>query len=270
VLLSRLGVPKLWREDPVVAWEIMRYWVSPATMWLAPSHAYGTERVPLTGGAVLAANHLSGIDPPLVGALSPRAIRYMVKADLFGIPVVGELFGWAGGFAVRRGASDREALRTARRLVASGQVVGVFVEGTRQRLGYPGPIHSGAMMVAMREGVPVIPCGLESFGWNGRNRRRCAVVWGEPIDLGGLPLSGQGYRQAAAIVTGEILRLWRQAAEAIVAGFPLQLADGTKRSNWVRPGVPFQNGHNRQRYWPTTCCAGDKEDLPLGLDRVYS
>jgi 1-acyl-sn-glycerol-3-phosphate acyltransferase len=242
VILTRLGVPRLWREDPEVAWAVMRYWVSPATMWLAPSHAYGLERVPRTGGAVLAVNHLSGIDPPLVGALSPRAIRFMVKADLFEIPVVGELFQWAGGFPVRRGQSDREALRTARQLVRAGQVVGVFVEGTRQRLGYPGPIQSGAMMVAMREGVPVIPCGLESFGWSGRNRRPCAVVWGEPIDLGGLPTSGRGYRRAAAIVADEILRLWRQAAEAIVADFPPRLTDGTERGNWVRPSPPTRSG----------------------------
>lgn len=235
MLLTRLGVPKLWGDDPEVAWAVMRYWVSPATMWLAPSFGYGLDRVPRTGGAVLAANHLSGIDPPLVGALSPRAIRYMVKADLFELPIVGELFDWAGGFPVRRGGADREALRTARRLVRDGHVVGMFVEGTRQRLGYPGPIHSGAMMVAMREGVPVIPCGLESFGWSRGNRRRCAVVWGKPIDLGGLPLSGRGYREAAAIVADEILRLWRQAAEAVTAGFPADLADGARRSVWVRP-----------------------------------
>lgn len=242
MLLTQLGVPKLWKSDVEVAWSFMRWWLAPTTMLLAPSYAYGVERVPLTRGAVLAVNHLAAIDPPLVGSFSRRGIWWMTKAELFEIPVVGELFGWAGGFPIRRGESDRDGLRIARDLVREEHVVGVFVEGTRQRLGYPGPVHSGALIIAMKEEVPVIPCGIESFGWTGSNRKPCCVVFGEPIRFDGIPTNGRGYKEAAGIVQEEIARLWRQAAEASAAGFPLELPDGTKRGGWVKPGQEVRSG----------------------------
>ena len=235
--LTRLGLPRLWRSDVEVGWAFMRYWLAPATMAFAPSYAYGGDRVPLAGGAVLAANHLSAIDPPLLGTFSRRAVWYMTKAELLALPVVGQLFTWAGGFPIRRGESDRDGIRTARELVGEGRVVGVFAEGTRQRLGYPGPIHPGAAMIAMQEAVPVVPVGLESFGWSLGNRRPCCVVFGEPIRFDELPRSGRGYREASRALEAEIRRLWRQAAEAVAAGFPLELPDGTRRSGWVRPGA---------------------------------
>jgi 1-acyl-sn-glycerol-3-phosphate acyltransferase len=229
VLLTRLGIPKLWHEDPEVLWPPLRLVAGSITMLLAPSYAYGAERVPATGGGVIAPNHLSAIDPPLVGTLCPRTIFYMAKAELLEFPVVGEALQWTGAFPVRRGEGDRESLRQAREIARDGHMVGVFVEGTRQRFGYPGRVLSGATMIAVQEGVPIVPCGVYSFGWSLRNRMSCAVVWGEPIDLSGLPRAGRGYKQAGEIVGDEILRLWRQAGEAAAAGFPQELPDGTPR-----------------------------------------
>jgi 1-acyl-sn-glycerol-3-phosphate acyltransferase len=227
---SRLGFPKLWREDPELLWPyLLRSTGARVTLWLAPSHGYGQERVPLTGGGVIAANHLSAIDPPLVGALCPRTIFYMAKAELLAMPVIGEALMWTGAFPVRRGEGDRDAIRNARELVRQGHMVGVFLEGTRQRFGYPGALQPGGFMIALNEGVPVIPCGVYSFGWTRKNHRQCCVVWGEPISFADLPQSGRGYKEAADIVGAEVLRLWRQAGEAIVAGFPEALPDGARR-----------------------------------------
>ena len=215
----------------------MRFNVVPiTTRLLAPgSYAYGICRLPRTGGAVLALNHLSGIDPPLVGSFSNRAIWYMSKSELLAVPLIGEALSWTGAFPIRRGESDREGLRKARELVRAGHVVGVFVEGTRQRFGYPaGRIHAGALAIAMKEGVPVIPCGLESFGWSRRNRRACCVVFGEPMSFEGIDVNGRGCKEAAGIVRSEILRLWRQAAEAVAERFPLELEDGTRRETRPR------------------------------------
>lgn len=228
--LTRLRVPDLWRRDPELLWPWLRYPAGATTMLLAPSYAYGLERVPATGGGVIAVNHLSAIDPPLVGTLSPRTIFYMAKAELLALPVVGEALEWTGAFPVRRGEGDRESVRQAREIARAGHMVGVFVEGTRQRLGYPGPVLPGGMMIALHERVPVVPCGVYSFGWSLRNRMSCAIVWGEPLDLTGLPRAGRGYRRAAEVVGGELLRLWRQAAEAVAAGFPPELADGCVRA----------------------------------------
>jgi 1-acyl-sn-glycerol-3-phosphate acyltransferase len=233
--LTRIGVPWLWGADVEKGWVFMEYNVKPITLMLAPgSWAYGTNRIPARGGAVLASNHLSGLDPPLVGTFSRRAIWYMMKSELLDIPVVGEALTWTGAFPVRRGEGDRDSLRKARELVREGHVVGVFVEGTRQRFGYPGPIHAGALTIAMRERVPVIPCGVDSFGWSFKNRRACCIVYGPPMTFDDLPASGSGYKEAAERLTAEIFRLWRQAAEAVSAGFPTILPDGTPRQPWPR------------------------------------
>ncbi|MGB2874216.1 MAG: lysophospholipid acyltransferase family protein [Gaiellaceae bacterium] len=227
--LTKLGIPKLWGEDPERIWPFARLLTTPVTLLLAPSAGYGLDRVPLEGGGVVAANHFSGIDHPLIGSFCPRPIYFLAKVELMEMPVVGELLSWIGTFPVRRGEADRDALRRARGLVAEGRLVGVHIEGTRQRFGYPGQVHTGGLMIAMQEGAPVIPCSVDTFRWSPANRRRCAVVWGDPIDLSELPRNRSGYDRAAEIVHGEIVRLWRQAAEAAAAGLPSELPDGTKR-----------------------------------------
>jgi 1-acyl-sn-glycerol-3-phosphate acyltransferase len=235
-LMTKLGVPWIWGGDVEKGWIFMRFNVVPiTTMWMAPgSWAYGTDRIPLEGGAVLAVNHLSAIDPPLVGSFSNRALWYMMKQELLEIPIVGEALTWTGAFPIKRGGQDRDALRYARELVREGHIVGVFVEGTRQRFGYPGEIQTGALTIAMKDRVPVIPCGLESFGWSRKNKRPCCVVYGEPMAFDGIPANGRGYKEAGELLRLEILRLWRQAAEAVRAGFPEELPDGTKRFSWPR------------------------------------
>jgi 1-acyl-sn-glycerol-3-phosphate acyltransferase len=230
--LAKLGIPKLWREDPEVLWYPLRWGVTIGLWgWLAPgSRGYGLDRVPLEGGFVLAANHLAAVDHPLIGIFSPRCIYYMAKTELLAMPVIGELLSWTGCFPVRRGEADREALREARRLVREGHVVGVHVEGTRQRLGYPGPVKIGGMMIAMQEGVPVVPCGVETFKWNSKtNRRACAVVWGDPIETEGFTRDRPGYDALTELVTAEIFKLWRLAGEAVARKFPRELSDGAKR-----------------------------------------
>jgi 1-acyl-sn-glycerol-3-phosphate acyltransferase len=241
VLLTRLGIERLWGGGPEGAYPFMSWWVKPITVdVLSRSYAYGADRVPPSGGAVLAANHLSALDPPLVGSLSPRAVWFMMKAELGEMPLFGEALTWTGAFPIRRGESDREGVRRARDLVRDGHVVGIFPEGTRQRLGYPGPVQPGAAMISMQEGVPLIPCGLDSFGWSIRNRRACCVVFGEAVDLADLPRKGPGYREGALRLERELLRLWRMACEAIAADFPEQLSDGSRRSGRIKPGEGYR------------------------------
>jgi 1-acyl-sn-glycerol-3-phosphate acyltransferase len=227
--LTRLGVPKLWGEDPERIWPLARSVVTPITLVLAPVAGYGVERVPMTGGGVVAANHFSGIDHPLIGSFSPRTLYFLAKAELFDLLFVGDFLHWIGTFPVRRGAGDRDALRHARALVRDGKLVCVHIEGTRQRFGHPGPVQTGGLMIALQEGAPVIPCAVDTFGWSPLNRRPCAVVWGEPMDLSDLPRNRVGYARAAELVQAEIVRLWRIAAEAAAAGLPPELPDGATR-----------------------------------------
>jgi 1-acyl-sn-glycerol-3-phosphate acyltransferase len=222
--------------DAEAGWRVGRLFVPRIAVLLAPAAGYGVDRVPLQDGGVVAANHFSGIDHPLIGGFSPRMIYFLAKAELLEVPVVGWSLRSLGVFGVRRGEGDRDALRHARSLAREGNLVGIHLEGTRQRFGHPGTMQPGGLMIALQEGVPVIPCGLDTFGWSPTNRRKCAVVWGEPMQLDDLPRNRRGYSEAAQIVGGEIVRLWRLAAEASAAGLPPELPDGAKRSG-INPKI---------------------------------
>jgi 1-acyl-sn-glycerol-3-phosphate acyltransferase len=237
-MLTELGLYKLLDENPERAWPVARGLVIPIARVIAPSWGYGHERIPVEGAAVVACNHFSEVDPALVGLHSTRTLYYMAKVELLAVPIAGEILRWTGAFAVRRGEGDRDALRVARWAVHNGHVAGIFAEGTRQQFGYPGPMHPGAAMLAIQEGVPLVPCAIDSFGWNLKNRRRCALVWGEPVTLD-LPRNGKGYKEGTAIVEELVIGLWRQAAQAVAEGFPKMLGDGAPRRGPIRPADTY-------------------------------
>src|SRR5262249_57479562 len=107
-------------------------------------------------GVVLAFNHFSWIDIPCVGWVCKRNLYYLAKVEAHRVPGLGELIRSFGTLSVRRGESDREAVRQMREVVRDGNGLGVFVEGTRQRSGGPGHVQPGAAMVALQEDVPLI------------------------------------------------------------------------------------------------------------------
>jgi 1-acyl-sn-glycerol-3-phosphate acyltransferase len=247
-MLTRLGLYKLLGENPERTWPIARRMVLPVARLMCPSYGYGRERMPADGALVVASNHFSEIDPTVVGLQSVRTLYYMAKIELLKVPIAGELLRWTGAFAVRRGEGDRDSIRVARWALENGHVVGVFTEGTRQRVGHPGPMHAGAAMLAIQQGVPVMPVGIDTFGWSPRNRRRSALVWGDPFELD-LPRNGKGYKEGTAVVQERIMELWRQAAQAAADGFPMILANGLRRHGTVHPR-DFIN-HPELPGWPT-------------------
>src|SRR4029079_14123267 len=142
------------------AWGVGRYTMQPVVKLATRLRVYGKERVPMQGGVVFAFNHFSWIDPPAFGAASPRTIYYMAKIEAHRVPGLGQLIRAFGTFSVRRGESDREAVRLMRTIVADGHALGLVVEGTRQRAGVPGTVQPGAAMVALQESVPVVPAAI--------------------------------------------------------------------------------------------------------------
>ena len=197
-----------------VAWAIGRPTIGGLVRLLAPLRCYGAERVPMEGGVVLAMNHFSWLDPPAFGATSPRTIYYMAKIEAHRVPGLGQLIRSFGTFSVRRGESDREAVRIMREIVRDGHALGLFVEGTRQRSGVPGEAQPGAAMVALQEDVPVVPAAIHgSQHWKVGNFHPVSVAWGEPMTFEGLPRGGKGYREASAMIQEEIHGLWRWLAD---------------------------------------------------------
>lgn len=183
--------------------------------------SYGVDRVPLHGGVVLAINHFSWIDTAAFGNASPRTIWYMAKAEAMAVPVLGQILRAFGTFAVHRGESDREAIRIAREIVRTGRVLGLFVEGTRQRAGVPGKVQPGAAMIAMQEGVPVVPGAVHgSLNWKVGNFQPVSVSWGEPLLFDGLALNARGYREGSAEIGRAIRRQWEWLGEIDRMGRP--------------------------------------------------
>jgi 1-acyl-sn-glycerol-3-phosphate acyltransferase len=212
-------------------WTAGRLTLQPVVHVFTRLRVYGKERVPREGGIVVACNHFSWIDPPALGAASPRNLYYLAKIEAHSARGLGPLIRAFGCFPVRRGESDREAVRAMRAIVRDGLALGMFVEGTRQRSGVPGPVQPGAAMVALQEGVPVVPVAVHgSQTWRIGNFHPVSVAWGEPLSFDGLPRGGRGYREASAVLGAEIRRLWEWLVEVHAFGRPRKALPPTAKA----------------------------------------
>lgn len=202
-------------------WAVGRPTIGTLVKIIAPLRVYGAERVPMAGGLVVAANHFSWIDPPALGAASPRTLYYLAKVEAHRAPGLGELMRAFGALSVRRGQSDREAVRMMRQIVREGNALGMFVEGTRQRSGVPGRVQPGAAMAAINEEVPLIPVALHgSQRWRLGNFAPVSVAWGQPMTFEGLPRGGKGYKEASLEIEREIYALWKWLVDVHELGRP--------------------------------------------------
>jgi 1-acyl-sn-glycerol-3-phosphate acyltransferase len=202
-------------------WVVGRLTIQPVVQVFARLRVYGKERVPAEGGIVVACNHFSWLDPAALGAACPRTMYYMAKIEAHRVPGLGQLIRAFGTFSVRRGESDREAVRMMRQVVREGKALGLFVEGTRQRSGEPGPVQPGAAMVALQEDVPIVPAAVYgSHSWRPGNFHPVSIVWGEPMRFDGLAKGGRGYREASTLLQAEIRRLWEWLGEQHAQGRP--------------------------------------------------
>jgi len=167
----------------------------------------GLEHVPRDDGFVLAANHISNLDPfVLAMPLWPdRVVHWMAKAELYNRWLSRPMKA-IGTFPIRRGEADAEAMRTALDLLRSGEVIGMFPEGTRARKGLrktrvPKP-HPGTARIALAAGVPIVPAALA-----GTERvlslDRITVAFGPPIPVD--DLAGLSRREAAEIATERLM-----------------------------------------------------------------
>lgn len=147
----------------------------------------GTENLPQTTPYVLAPVHRSYIDTLLAGYVSSRRVRFMGKEEMWRTPWVAKLFGSLGGFPVRRGTPDREALRICEQVLAAGEPVVLFPEGARQSGPIVQPLFAGPAFVALRANVPIVPLGIGGSerampkGAKWLRPTRVAVVVGRPI-----------------------------------------------------------------------------------------
>ena len=205
------------RVDAV--WKVGRMTLQPLVRLVTPVRTYGVERVPRSGGVVLAFNHFHWIDPPVFGAVSPRTVYFMAKVEAHRVPGLGQLIRSFGTISVRRGESDRDAVRRMREVVRDGHALGLFVEGTRQLTGELGPVQPGAAMVAIQEDVPVVCAAIHgSHTWRVGNWAPVSVAWSDPMRFDGLPKGGKGYREASAEIGAKLRELHDWLAELHALG----------------------------------------------------
>lgn len=150
------------------------------------------HKLPREGGLVVASNHLSSWDPPVVGVSVPREIHFMAKKELFERPLSRLLMRGLRAFPVDRGANDVGAIKDALRQLRSGLAVGIFAQGTRNA--GDKEALDGAAFLAQRAEVPLVPTAV----W--REGRAFHVRFGDPI----VP-QGRGREQASAM-TRELMR----------------------------------------------------------------
>jgi len=161
----------------------------------------GKENFPKEGGVLLCSNHIHNFDPPIVGIVAPRTIHFMAKEELFAVPVLGKLLPHLNAFPVKRGMSDREALRKGLKVLKEGNVLGLFPEGTRSKTGELGKGLAGAGFFALRTDAEVVPCAIigpyKAFS-------RLKVVYGKPIDMKRLREKKASPEETTEVIMNEI------------------------------------------------------------------
>lgn len=174
----------------VVGWFF--YWLSYVTVqFLARIYwrgqLRGFEHVPKSGGYIICPVHRSNADGPLAVILTRQRIRYMSKDSMFNIKWLGAIYTAMGAFPVNRETADRQSIKTAVEVLENGEPMVLFPEGTRKSGPRIEDVHEGAVYLAMKTNVPIIPVGI------GNSDRACPrgtllmrpvkirMIVGEPI-----------------------------------------------------------------------------------------
>ena len=134
--------------------------VFPIFRFLFRGQTIGISNLPKTGGVVVVSNHGSHLDPPILGHALGRPVAFMAKSELFKIPILASIISACGAYPVKRGAGDREALRTASNRLREGWATGLFLDGTRQENGRVNDPKAGAALLARRTGCPILPVAI--------------------------------------------------------------------------------------------------------------
>lgn len=180
--------------------------------------AVGREHIPKEGGLLIAANHESFLDIPLLGCGIPRRVAFLGRQDLFQIPGLNRLLQWLGWIPIRHDRLDRAGFARAVRLIKSGTAVVIFPEGTRTEDGRLRPGKPGIGTIVAETGCPVLPAHIEGtyealpMGSFRLRLHPVTVTYGKPIDFLADAHHGFGkefYRHVSRTVMARIAELGR-------------------------------------------------------------
>ena len=185
-------------------YKIMRLLVYPFIHIFMRVEHHGIENIPKGKGYILAANHISMADVFAIAVPVKGQICYMGKEELFKFKPLKWLFTALGGFAVRRGKGDTDAIDKACEIVDSGKVLGIFPEGTRSKTGELGKAKAGVALIAMQTKADILPVSIKYS--TGRFKLFCKAT----VRVGKLipytePAEDESQRAAIRRISGEVM-----------------------------------------------------------------
>ncbi len=140
----------------------------------------GLDHLDLSRNYIVVANHLNWQDPLVLGGVLPFETRFMAKKELFKYKIVAAFLTKIGVFPVDRDANDLKAIKMALGILKSGQSLGLFPEGTRNKGFESLPVKSGTAMLAVKTKTMILPISLDSFYKIGQPLR---VLFHNPVEL---------------------------------------------------------------------------------------
>ncbi|QBD79466.1 1-acyl-sn-glycerol-3-phosphate acyltransferase [Ktedonosporobacter rubrisoli] len=191
-------------STPRLFYEVLRYLIIFVMSLIARVRLRGRYNIPRKGPYIIAANHLSWMDIPLIPAFIPGKVVYMAKEEAF-YSKVGWLVRFLGAFPVKRHEADRQAIRAASEQLKAGKKFIIFPEGTRSTTRTMAKGFAGLGMIALRAGVPVLPVAI----WGSENALKklgaeITISYGKPILL--KPKGPKITREDIDDTTEEIMR----------------------------------------------------------------
>lgn len=205
-----------------IGWSLFRFCYATYFRW----RVFGAENVPLQGGVILASNHASYLDPPLVGSGLKRDINYLARESLFRFPVMGPVLRSWNAVPVDRDGAGAKGLKIILDRLLQGNGIIMFPEGTRSPDGRLLPARSGIGLTVIKSRAPVVPVRVfgtfEAYGRHHKFPRphRVTVKYGKPMNFEALRAEAktcdkvrlkQIYQQVADEIMAEIAKLKPQA-----------------------------------------------------------
>lgn len=162
----------------MIGFKILRAIIRTFVFFVFRLEVNGRENLPKNSGAIVAINHRSNWDVVVLGATTPRKLGFMAKAELFKNKIFAAFFSALGAFPVQRGKGDLGAIKAALSRLRNGEIVAMFPEGTRVKEGQEVEPKQGAVVLATRAQVPIVPINISGkYRW----MSKITITYGEPI-----------------------------------------------------------------------------------------